>query len=245
MRAKTLVLVLLASLSVAAFAPGDGTPVFSNPTLIDNPYAPFQPGSVTIFRGKTDGGRTATLFTHLEATRVFDYAGGQVECRVLQEQDFLDGVLVEVSISYLAQDDLGNVQFFGEVSWEYQAGVLVGAEEDSWLVGGATLPTDPPEAYNATDPAMFMPATLQPGDTFVMQQIPGKLETITVLADGQSLKVPAGKFQGAMKLQELDDGEDGLEPPTIRWVVAQVGTVKEKTKGTYSALIATSVVENE
>jgi|GEM_PF-5722294 len=246
MLARTLALLLLCSLCVGALSPGEDIPAFSDPTAITNIYSPFQAGSVAIFRGRVDGEKSATLVSHLQATRLIEYPVGsfnEVECAVLEEQEFVAGVLVEISTSYLAQDDTGNVRLFGEISYEYEAGVLLGAEEDSWIVGGATLPSDPPGAVDVSEPAMFMPATLAPGDTFVLQNLPGKVETITVLADELSVKVPAGKFQPAFKLQELDDGEDGTEPPTYRWVVPQVGTVKEKQKGVRSDLIATSVVD--
>ena len=242
MLTKFLSLCLLASLSAGAIAPAADPPppTFSDPTAITHTFVPFTPGSVKIFRGKSDGARTTALFSHLEETRVFSWNGGEVECRILEEQEFADGVLVEISTNYLAQDDDGNVHSFGEISMMYEGGLPPEAEEDSWLVGGATLPSDPPEAYNATDPTMFMPAELLPGVSFQLQPTGVSSETLTVLALDQTLKVAAGKFTGVARLQELDDGEDGGATGT-KWFAPGIGLVRDKEKGSRSELIATSL----
>ena len=240
MVARFLALLLVAAL-VAGAAPAADPPVFSAPTVITHAYAPFHPGSVNIFRGRAEGVPTATLVTHLPATRSFAWGGGTVETCALQEQDFEAGALVEVSTTWIAQDDAGNVRCFGEISWTYQAGVPVEAEEDSWLVGGATQPGDPPGAFAATDPCMYLPSEdqLVPGLSFVAQQLPEEIETLTVMQVDQGVKVPAGKFEGAIRLQELDDGEDGAL--SSKWLVPNVGLVRDKGKGERGELIASSL----
>ena len=237
---RSLALFLLAALSAGASPPVAEPPAFGDPTAITHELVPFVPGSVNIFRGRSDGERTTALFSQLEETRVFSWGGGEVECRIVEEQEFADGVLVEISTNYLAQDDAGNVHSFGEVSIVYGDGLPPETEEDSWLVGGATLPGDPPEAQSVTDPMMFMPAELLPGVSFVLQQLPGKLETLTVLEMDLTVKVGAGKFEGAVRFQELDDGEDGGTTGS-KWFAPGIGLVREKEKGARSELIATSL----
>ncbi|MCB9896931.1 MAG: hypothetical protein H6825_02890 [Planctomycetes bacterium] len=242
---KHLALPLVASLALALVAPttsaADSTvpsPTFADPLGIDNPLAPFVPGRVKLYRGRTEGQRTASVDTCLDTTRSFAWHGQQIACRVLQEQEFESGRLVESTLSYLAQDDQGNVQLFGEVAVEYVDGVPVGTEADSWLVGGPQ-PGDDPVIRSFDEPAVFMPATLAPGDVIVQDHDPATLETLTVKAVDVTVRVSAGKFLHAVRVTELDDGED--TGPESRWIVPGIGTVKERAKRRKRDLIATSL----
>ncbi len=226
-------------------APPDPEMSFSDPTSITNRFAPFRTGAVKIFRGRAKGARTATVETHLEQTRVFIYDGQPVECCVLEEKDFVRGTLVEISTHYVAQDDAGNVRYFGEVSTEYEEGAPVSVESDSWLVGGPTEPSDPQEILAADSPAMYMPVEPQLGDVFDQQQIPENSELLTVVAADLKVRVPAGKFSQAIKIREEsdDDEEDDDDGPEFVWVVPGVGAVKEKASDSRGQLIATSLIE--
>jgi hypothetical protein len=164
-----------------------------------------------------------------------------VATRVLEEKDFEAGLLVEISYSYHAQADDGSVYLFGEVSWAVEGGVPTTAEGDSWLVGGPTQPTDPPAAHAASDPALVMPAELQVGQVFGHEAFPGAAETTTVNALDVTLKAAAGKFTGAARMTEIDDGEDAGDKE-LRWVVPGVGIVKEKRDSNRRELLATSLV---
>ncbi len=242
MPTRTILPALAAGLAAVlslGFAP-DPVPVFSAPTTLTNPYAPFEPGSVKVFRGRSEGAKTTTLRRHLPETRLFPWNGGMVETVVVEEQSFEDGQLVEVSTSYLAQDDDGNVRFFGEVSLEYEQGIIVGPEPDSWLVGGP-MPGDPEEVQSVDDPAMFMIADPQEGDVFSLQDLPDAQETYTVVKVGTKVKTPAGRFKSAMRVLETNDLEPG--PPESVWIVPGVGIVREKGRKVRNTLLATSLVE--
>lgn len=219
-------------------------PSFSAPTGMTNPWAPFTPGSVKVFRGRADGQRTATLETHLAELRVFTWGGVDVPCRVIEEQEFADGALVEITRHYVAQDDAGNVRYFGEVSLVIEGGVVVETEEDSWLVGGPSLPGDPADVHAAEHPTMFMPADPQPGQSFQQEDFEHHAETLVVLARDVPVRVAAGAYERALKLRELDDGEDGGASQQ-RWVVAGVGLVKEVGPRTRTELLATSLLETD
>jgi hypothetical protein len=231
--------LLLLPLLLAA-APS--APSFSAPTAITNPWAPFVPGAMKAFRGHADGARLLHVESYLSDTRSFDWNGGAVLTRVLEERDFVAGALSELSWSYLAQDDAGNVQLFGEVSWSCVNGQPTTAEEDSWLVGGAKLPGDPPAAHDVTAPAMFMLAAPKAGDSFSQPAWPSGLETTIVQAAGLVMKVPSGTYTQVLKLQELDDGEDGGKPQH-EWIAPGIGIVRHEGGHEKSELFATSLVE--
>ena len=233
--ALTGILCLAAPLAAAP----DPLPGFSAPTEITNIHAPFTPDSVKIFFGRSEGTRTVTLERQTEQTRLFHHEGKLVEARVMLESEFVDGELVEITTHYLAQDDAGNVRYFGEVAVEYDGGVVVGTEPDSWVVDGPSPGDDPAGVHVVRNPAMYMPATLEVGTTFDMESIPGESELITVVATDAHVVTPAGEFHQVVQLQA--DGED--DPDIVieyRYVAAGVGAVKEVAPSKRSVLVATS-----
>jgi len=238
--------LLTCSLFAADVRADEPVATFSDPTSITNVYAPFEVGSVKVFHGRSEGKRTTTVIAHTEDTRAFDLDGTEVVCCILEEKEFTAGALVEVTTHYLAQDDAGNVRSFGEVSIEIEQGVVLGPEEDSWIVGGATLPTDPAEVYDAETPQMFMPADPQLGDVFKQEDFEHSTETLEVVQVGKKVKVPSGKYGWSLKLKETGDEEDDDDGDAeYRWVVPGIGGVKEKSGKSKTRLFDTSLLETE
>jgi|KBSSwiStaDraftv2_1062776.scaffolds.fasta_scaffold26899_2 hypothetical protein len=236
----TTLLAFLGAVLLPAALPVDPVPSFSDPTHITNPWSPFVPGAVKLFRGRQDGAPTALLETHLKETRDFDWQGKVITCCILEERDFEHGQLAEISSNYLAQDDAGNVWSFGEVSLIVESGVVVGDEADSWLVGGPQV-GDPADVLVASDPLLFMLANPQVGDTFAQQPAPGAGETLTVTATDLTVKLPGGTFTGVVRVQEVDDGEDGADAVSSRWLAPGVGVIKDKEHHGHTVLIGSEI----
>ena len=156
-------LCALRSGSAGAVVPS-GTPTFNNPLNITNSYHPFQPGGVKVFQG-SDGRAKLTALHIISPRLLVHWNGTTVACRVLREIAFENGQLVERSDNYFAQADDGTVYYFGEVVDNYEDGVVV-ENDGSWVVGGPTLPSDPPTTANDNNPTVFMPANPEVGDVF-------------------------------------------------------------------------------
>ncbi len=217
-------------------------PVFSAPTSIDNPLAPFVPGATQLMLGRREGTRASVVVNHLDETRQFAWNGALVTTRILEEQEFEDGELVEIAHTYLAQADGGAVHVFGEISWEFAAGEPLGPEQDSWIVGPPQV-GDPQGLKLADEPAMFMPAAPQKGDVFDRSAIPGEPELLEVVGVTK-LKLPAGKFTQVVVMKEhASELEPG--PPGFSWFAPEVGRVAEKGKGLRVKLLASSLIQSE
>jgi hypothetical protein len=227
--------ILLGALGLAASTallrafdvPAD-TPVFTNPLSITNPFQPFVPGRVKhyeVIQGHTDG---EDIDTYLAETRSFTWNGTSVACRVLQEASLESGEIVEISRNYFAQADDGSVYYFGEVVDHYAGGVIVG-HEGSWLVGGPTDPSDPPETAADTDPNVFMPANPEPGDEYKPEDaLPTVDETDLILKVGQRVHVPAGHYGDCIQVRE----SSVLTPDTeTKWYAPGLGVVRVKEHG--------------
>jgi hypothetical protein len=231
-------LCALSSAPAEAIVPS-GTPTFSNPLNITNVYHPFQPGGVKVFQGSEGRSRLVGLHLYLTETRSFNWNGTTVACRVLREIAFENGQLVEVSDNYFAQADDGTVYYFGEVVDNYEDGVVVD-NDGSWLVGGATLPSDPPTTANDNNPTVFMPANPEVGDVFKPEDlVPIVDETATVVRAGVKVKVPAGAYEDAIVIEETSALEPGT---TAKWYAPGVGVVMEKAKREQLNLISSTLV---
>jgi len=234
-------LVALAAVFVvqgASASTPTGLPTFTRPLEITNRFFPFQVGGTKLFTGRKEGKTTAGLDLYLDATRTFRVGDADVAARVLQESAFEDGSLVEISRNYFAQADDGTVYYFGEVVDIYENGAVVD-HEGSWLVGGATAAGDPPDVGNASAPTVFMPATPEVGDTYKPEDLlPIVDETDEVVAAGVRVTVPAGRYDGAIRVVETTVLDSDRE---TKWYVPGVGVVKAKAKGESLVLIASTL----
>jgi hypothetical protein len=227
--------------ALAAFAPSARAQTFSDPLTSTNAYAPFEVGAIKVLRGKSDGERIHVVDDYQATTRTFTFSGQMVECHLLREVEFKDGVLEEISYNYFAEDDDGDVYYFGETVDIYEDGVIV-AHDGSWLVGGPTDPGDPIDTANAPAPTLFMPADPQAGDTWKPEDLfPIVDETVEAQNVTAKVKVPYGKFQDALQVEETSQIPDS--DPEKKWYVGGIGVVKAKAKGEKLALEASSLEE--
>lgn len=108
---------------------------FSN--VVDNTWFPFPVGASWLYEAETDEGLEVIEITVLEETRVI--LG--VECVTVRDTVTLDGEFVEDTYDWYAQDDDGNVWYFGEISFNNTDG-WVEDIHGSWL-GGEAEPGEP------------------------------------------------------------------------------------------------------
>ena len=230
--------LILAALAAAPLLPGEpASPAFSDPLTFDNELMPFEPGGLKMYVGRAEGEKLAVADLYLEETRSFELDGADVACAILQETEFEAGELTEVSRNYFAEADDGTVYYFGEVVDIYEDGEVV-SHDGSWLVGGPTDPSDPPETATALAPAVFMPADPEVGDTWKPEDLfPIVDETVELVAEDVNVKVPAGKFEDAIKVKETSQLSDGFEH---KWYVPGLGFVKSSEPGEMLSLVAST-----
>lgn len=166
-------------------------PTFSHPTQITNPLFPVSSQASVLLVGRVDGQAFRTEVTLLDHSRVIPWAGMQVEVAVSQYVAFLDGRIQEVAYDLYAQDDAGNVWYFGEDVYNFLDG-SIGDTHGTWIAG-----VDGPAA-------MIMPADPQPGDVYRPENIPGFVfEEVTVKKTGQLFRGPFANASGALEISEL------------------------------------------
>lgn len=239
--------LVLSSLALASFSAANaevavGTPVFSDPTIFSNDFFPFTPGGVKVHRGDGDGEKLVVTELFLTDTRTFQWNGGSVATRVLREVEFENGQLVEISDNYFAEADDGTVYYFGEVVDDYEDGAVVG-HDGSWLVGGATLPADPVDTANATNPALFMPVDPEVGDSWKPEDLfPFVDETVTCQKFVGKHKTEAGKFKDVMQVKETSALDSGSEK---KWYARGVGVIHAVSDDEDVELVASTYLPSE
>ena len=115
---------------------------FVDPASIPNQYPPNQyfplvPGNTWTYEGETEDGLEIIVVTVTDRTRLIEYpvgSGQDIECTVVQDVVTLDGVVVEDTFDWYAQDQDGNVWYMGEIAKNYEDGELADVE-GSWKAG--------------------------------------------------------------------------------------------------------------
>jgi hypothetical protein len=160
-----------------------------------NPWFPIDVGRVWEYEGEEDGETVELRITVLDETETV--AG--VTTRVIEEREWIDGALVEVSRNFFAATEEGTVCYFGEDVDIYEDGVVV-SHEGAWRAD---------EPGNA--PGIIMPAEPWPGVRFQMELAPGIAEDEGRVVGSGPVTVPAGTFEDTIRVREhnpLDGGTD-------------------------------------
>ena len=130
---------------------------------ITNPYLPMPPGHQVVLEGPDGSGTGRVQITVLDDVKVV--AG--VETRVVEEREWLDDQLTEVSRNYFAQASDGTVCYFGE---EVDGRALREAEGAGFIdrrtSGAASLPRWPGSRFTSRrarpTPSSVSPAPAKP-----------------------------------------------------------------------------------
>jgi hypothetical protein len=206
-----LLLTLAASTAVPGQAQGVTLkkPEFSHPLVIDNRYFPLKPETTFIYGGTEDGEPTYERFVVTERTKLVM----GIETRVIHDRNWVNDELVEDTFDWFAQDDAGNVWYFGEFSTQYENGRAVG-HEGSWRAG-----------VNGASPGIVMEAKPKKGDTYREERAPGIAEdTATVLSLYSSVCVPLRCFSNVLKTKEFSPLEPGAFE--YKYYAREIGLIK-------------------
>jgi len=193
--------MLFATVSIAAVDTGTKQPPLEiDPddfvSEVNNPYFPLKPGTTFIYRGETDGvpTRNETYVTY-DTKVILD-----VTTIVVHDQAFEEGVLVEDTFDWYAQDKDGNVWYFGEDTKELDEDGNVISTEGSWEAG-----------VDGAKPGIVMLADPKKGDRYQQELAPGVAEDMAqVLGFEESLCVRYGCFEDVLVTKEWTPLERGV-----------------------------------
>ena len=159
---------------------------------VSHPYFPLIPGRTLIYEKDTDEGLERIEVSTLEETT--EVMG--VECVVVHDVAYLDDVIIEDTFDWYAEDEDGNVWYFGELSFEYEDGEFAGSH-GSWTGG-----------EDGAKPGIIMQAVPTPGTTYRQEFYLGEAEDVAdVVALGQVVTIDYGTFTGCVQTRDYSPVE--------------------------------------
>lgn len=169
------------------------TGVFS--LTIDNEFFPLVVGDVLVLEGEDDEGTfLEIMISVLDETEVV--AG--VTTRVVEEAEFEDGEVVEISRNFFAQAQDGTVCYFGEDVDDFEDGEIVG-HDGEWRAG-----------VDGNLPGIIMPGNPEVGMVFSQEVAPGVAEDqAEIVLFGETIDVPAGTFSDTLTSLDCNPQENG------------------------------------
>jgi len=160
-----------------------------------NPYMPLVPGVTRVYRCVTDEGtETVTVHVTRETRKILG-----VTCIVVHDVAELDGNVIEDTLDWYAQDEDGNVWYFGEQSIDYENDKVSGLD-GSWEAG-----------ENGALPGIIMRAHPVVGDVYRQEFAAGEAEDLgRILNLDASEDVPYGAYSNCLQTADFTPMEPGV-----------------------------------
>jgi hypothetical protein len=241
--AGTLACVISWPAVAVTFLPDFSTAVFDPTQPIDNPYFPMTDGRTYVYQGSDEDGLVDERFETTNIGLGPVIAG--VQTFVQQDLEFEEGLLVERTFDYFAQDTLGNVWYLGEdvTNFEYDdEGNLIGTNsEGAWRAGedgalpGFIMPADPDIGFNyfqehaPADEALDQGTIFAFIDELVLEF--GTFNDVLQVFETTELEPDAREFKyyapGIGLILVEEDLDEALANPELVFALAEIRAVPE------------------
>jgi hypothetical protein len=169
---------------------------FTNSTTITNPYHPVTAGKKYIYEGQTPEGLERIEEQRLTTTKTI--LG--ITCIVVNFKAYLNGKLIEEAWDWYAQDNDGNLWYFGEAVDNYNANGTLKDHAGSWEAG-----------VDGAQPGIIMLASPQAGIAYREEYYFNHAEDrAEVTATGLTVTIPLGTYNNCIKTKNWTELEPDL-----------------------------------
>ena len=184
---------------------------FKSSTNVTNPFSPFTAGKKYIYEGQTKDGTERIVEQRLASTKTI--LG--INCIVVNFKAYLDGTLIEEAIDWYAQDNLGNLWYFGEAVDNYNPNGSLKDHKGSWEAG-----------VDGAKPGTIMPANPQTGMKYREEYYFNHAEDqAEILATAQTVTIPLGTYNNCIKTRNFTELEPTLNENKFH--APGIGLIKE------------------
>ena len=188
-------------------------------SVVDNEYFPLVPGQVLRYQQKNGDEAVRVEVTNQTKTIM------GVPTIVVRETETAGGQTVEISENWYAQDQDGNVWYFGESVQIFENGAPV-STEGSWEAGVA-----------GALPGIIMQGDPQSGETYFQEYSPGVAEDMaTVLDIGRTESTQLNTYSNVLRTKEWNPLDSG--GPDFKYYASGVGLILEKKGANQWELVA-------
>jgi hypothetical protein len=185
-----------------------------------NAHFSIRPGDKLVLEGLDDGEVVRVQIKVLNQTKKITFVDAEGEsltvwARVVEEREWKDGELVEVSRNYYARCvQTDDIFYFGEDVDIYEDGVVV-SHDGAWLAG-----------KNGALPGLIMPGRFLLGSRYFQEIAPGvaqdRAEHVKM---GLTVETPAGTFDDCVEVLETTPLEPGAT--SVKRYCAEIGLVMD------------------
>jgi hypothetical protein len=184
---------------------------FTAGTNLTNSYMPFEPGKTYIFEGQTAEGKEHIELKRLAETKIIM----GITCIVVNDKSWVNGVLIEDTLDWYAQDNTGTVWYFGEGVKNYNADGTFKDTKGSWTAGD-----------DGAMPGIVMPANPATGLKYRQEYYFNNAEDeAEILETGLTVSVAQGTFQNCLKTHDFTALEPDLNEN--KFYAPGIGVIKE------------------
>jgi hypothetical protein len=157
-------------------------------TVGSNEYFILEPGHQLILEGEDDGALIELAITVLDDT----FMVGAIETRVVEEMEWVDGELVEISRNYFAIcNETNSVFYFGEDVDIYEDGEIV-SHDGAWLA-----------FEDEAEPGLMMPGIILLGARYFQEIAPDvAMDRAVIVKMDATVETPAGTFEDCLVTAE-------------------------------------------
>jgi hypothetical protein len=157
-------------------------------STVDNPYFALIPSTVWVYEGENAAGETERI--EVEVTQDTKTVIG-VTTTVVRDRVWKEGELIEDTFDWYAQDQEGNVWYFGEDTKEFENGVVI-STAGSWEAG-----------VDGAEPGIIMEANPQVGDAYRQEFFKGEAEDMgEILSVDESVTIDLGRYENCIQVKD-------------------------------------------
>lgn len=184
---------------------------FSNSIQVTNPFFGLLPGKTYYYEGNTGEGKERNETKRLSDTKIIQ----GIKCIIVEDKAYLNEKLIEYTLDWFAQDNEGNVWYFGEQVDNYDSKGNVKDHKGSWEAG-----------VNGAKPGIIMLAKPQVGMKYRQEYLFNEAEDEgEVLSINENISLPNyPNLTGCIKTKDFT----ALEPQLLehKFYAMGLGLVK-------------------
>jgi len=195
----------------SSYMPDVGVARFTNSATITNPYFPAAEGKKYVYEGQSEDGLERVEEQRLTSTKTIM----GITCIIVHFKEYLNNELIEETWDWYAQDNDGNVWYFGEAVDNYGPNGILQDHGGSWEAG-----------VDGAQPGMIMPANPQTGFAYREEYYFNHAEDrAEILATGLTITIPLGTYLNCVQTKNWTE----LEPDQLehKFYAPGIGMVKE------------------
>jgi hypothetical protein len=203
--------------SPALMPPLDSLPdfdmaTFSNPTTITNQYYGPKEGQILVYEGGEVGFEPEEEIRIERLMSTYQVMG--ISAVVQRDVVRLNGIVIEDTDDWLAQDDAGNLWYMGDVAKNYQEDGRVIDTEGSWEAG-----------VDGALPGYWLPANPQAGDEYMQEYLKGEAEDYASVEGFETVTIDLGTYDNCLVTKDINPFEpDEYE---LKYYAPGLGLIKE------------------